>query len=71
MGFWSRLRRLGGAKTSKTFLQYLVKYSQMVPIVTVVLENCIKADLSFVPLCHRWVVLRKCKRKRLVCIKLL
>ena len=69
MRFWSRLRRLGGAKTSKTFLQYLVKYSQIVAIVTVVLENCIKADLSFVPLCHRWVVLRNVRP--LVCIKLL
>ena len=38
---------------------------------TVVLESSnFKANLSFLPLCHSWVVLRKCNRKQLVCIKL-
>lgn len=71
-GKWKQsLRRLGGAKTSLTFLQYLFKYSQKVLIVTFVLENCnFKVNLSFLPLCHHWLFLRKCKRKQLVCIKL-
>lgn len=54
-----------------TFLRYLVKYSQKVAIVTAALESSnFKANLSFLPSCHLWVVLRKCKRKQLVCIKL-